>query len=589
LAPSARGTGTPYTDRTSYAVGRIASIDYPERWPDLLDRVLAVLREGTDFQLHGALRVLSDLVDESLSEGQFFAAAKHIVEVLYQVALNDARKMTLRALAVSVFRSTFELMDMVKTDHMSEVKDFAHKALAGWLPFFHDVMKLPMPDLESETEKLAAAQSVVALKLQVVKTLIKIKSVFPSLLLPESFAFFQEAWGQLSGLVDVFTESYIRSDDQSRLEDSDGLPYTLDFLVLEELDFLNHCLRATPVQKELEAQLHANAHETPWMRELMGLLVTYSQVTLEEEYLYDIDASLYIAEETSVTANYTARTACGDLLIKMVEWIGLRALEGLFAHTQLIFGSVDTDDGQGWEAAWRSREAAFYLFNMLISDLMDCQKTVPPEICDVYLKLVEITLKQATQPLLVARAHLVAGTLSQCHPAAVRFFDATILSIHPGGPEVVAVACIKAAESFINSGAAPADRQVPVLLAVERFAGGRDFAEAGEGDDILVTLAETLRAAIGMNRAIVLNPDVKSLDLLFTIAKHGAQNFQITMLVNDAFEEVVIGLSDPTSYAALCARVLPTINGFLGFSDMTKDESLVTVGAHRSLFVSNPR
>ena len=554
-------------DRPSYVVGKIASVDYPERWPDLLDRVLAVIRDGTDLQLHGALRVLSDLVDDSLSEGQFFAAAKSIVEVLYLAALNGNRKASLRALAVSVFRSSFDLMDMVKTDHLTEVKDFAHKALAGWLPFFHDVMKLPIPDAETQQDD---SNSVVALKLQVVKTLIKIKSVFPSLLLPESFAFFQEAWGQLSGLVDSFAKSYLLNEDQGRLEDSDGLPYTLDFLVLEELDFLNHCLRATPVQKELELQLHANAHETPWMRELMALLVAYSRVTREEEDLWDIDASLYLAEETSVTANYTARTACGDLLIKMVEWIGQRALEGLFAHTQLVFG--------GDAADWRSREAAFYLFNMLISDLMDCQKTVPPEICEVYLKLVEVTLKETDQPLLVARAYLVAGTLSQCYPEAVRFFDAAIVSIASSSSELVSVACIKAAESFIKSGAAPVDRQVPVLQAVERYAGNRDFGEIGDADDLLVTLTETLRAAIGMNRAIVINSDIKSLDLLFTIAKHGAQNFQITMLINEAFEEVVQTLSDSTSYAALCAKVLPTINGFLGFSDVTKDESLVTVG-----------
>jgi importin-9 len=557
----------------SYVVGKIATVDYPDRWPGLLDFVLNVIRSGTDRQLHGALRVLSDLVDESLSEGQFFQAAKNIIEVLYQVCLNGNRKPALRSLAVSVFRSSFDVMDMVKNDHMKEVKEFAHEALLGWLPFFHDVMKMSLPDRDpSKPTQPESWNGVVALKLQVVKTLVKIKSVFPSLLLPQSFVFFEETWTELSRLRAAYTEQYIDNDAQGRLEDADGLPYTLDFLVLEELDFLNQCLRAAPVQKELESQLvaHQAAHDTPWMRELMSLLVAYSRITREEEDLWDIDVSLYLGEETSVSTNYTARTACGDLLIKMVEWIGQRALEGLFAHTQTIFGTDSAD--------WRSQEAALYLFKMLLSDLMDLDKTVPPEICAVYLNLVGIAVKRDDQPLLRARGFLVAGTLAQCYPDALSFLDDTILGITQANSELVQVSCIKAVEGFIKSESAPRDRQIPVLQAIDSFLASRDFNELEDADDLLVTLAETLRAAINMHLPTVISGDVKSLDLLFDIAKYGVQNFQVTMLVNEGLEDIVRNLNDSASYAALCAKVVPTLNALFNFADISHNESLVTVG-----------
>ena len=560
----------------SYVVGKIANVDYPENWPDLLDNVLAVIRSGTDFQLHGALRVLSDLVDNSLSEAQFFTAAKGIVEVLYHVALNTNRRTILRALAVSVFRSSFDLMDMVKDDHMKEVKGFAQEALQGWLPFFHDVMKMPFPDREpGSATQPAAWNGVVALKLQVVKTLIKIKSVFASLLLPQSFAFFEETWAELSNVRAHYLEQYIRNDSQGRLEDSDGLPYTLDFHVLEELDFLNQCMRAPPVQKELERQLQASgsAHETRWMMELMTIVVPYSCITQEEEELWDIDVSLFLAEEAAVTANYTARTACGDLLIKLVEWIGQKALEGLFAHTRTLFAAEASD--------WRSQEAALYLFNMLLSDLMDCDKEISHEICQVYLQLVDYAVAQEEQPLLQARGYLVAGTMAQCFPPALQVLDRTIMAISQSASELVQVACIRAVEGFVKSNEVSQDRQIPIIQAIDGFISSRDMSDLEGADDLLVTLAETLRAAIGMNRAVTVTSDVKSIDLLFTLAKQGAQNFQIQMIINDTVEEIVRSLSDSTSYAALCAKIIPTLNGFFSFSEMSKDESLVTVRRSR--------
>lgn len=285
----------------SYAVGKIANNDFPDNWPTLLPTLLDVIPKGSDVQLYGSLKVLSDIVEESLTEDQFFSMASPIINVVYNVALNEGRKPTLRALAVHVFRGCFDLMDMVKDDHPKEVKGFAEEALQGWLPFFSQVLQIPLPEHSEEAPQREYRNGIIAFKLQVVKTLMKVKSVFPTLLLPQSLPFFQATWQELSLLQRPYIANYIEYGGQGRLEDSDGLPYTLDFLVLEELDFLNQCMRATPVQKELEAQLQGlPAHETPWILDLMKLLVAYSQITCEEEDLWDIDVSLYLAEETSV-------------------------------------------------------------------------------------------------------------------------------------------------------------------------------------------------------------------------------------------------------------------------------------------------
>ncbi|KAL2126663.1 hypothetical protein VTI74DRAFT_439 [Chaetomium olivicolor] len=566
----------------SYVVSKIATADFPHQWPALLPSVLGVMPAGTDAQLHGALRILQDLVEESLTDEQFFSVARDIIKACYDVALNENRKQTHRSLALLVFRSCFDLMDIVKEDHKKEVKAFAEQVLSGWLPFLEQVIKSPLPSLNHSGSQPETWYGPVALKDQAVKTLIKIRAVFPSLLLPQSVSFFTATWEELARLVPAYQALFIDSDAQSRLEDIDGLPFTLDFLVLDELDFLNQCMRAPPVQKQLNAEINARGavHDTPWVLELMSLLVSLSQITQEEEGLWDIDVSLFLAEETSVSSNYTARTACGDLIIKLAEWLDQRALEGLYAYTKTLFTGEGTN--------WQRQEAALYLFNAVLNDFQDMQKEVPPEIANAYLELVNYAISRKDEPMLRARGYLVAGSLAQVYQPAIGLLDTVVESMTRDDSELVQVACVKAVDGLIKGGA-PKDRQVPIIVAIQRFLEAKDLSELEDADDLLVTLLETLRTAIGMDTRIAIQPESKAVDLLFLIAKHGAANFHVTMIVCETFEDIartfkenegpLKDMGHPHLYAALCAKVLPSITGTFDVANLTQDDPLVTLAA----------
>ncbi|KAG6007567.1 hypothetical protein E4U43_000285 [Claviceps pusilla] len=556
----------------SYVVGKIAIYDFPEQWPNLLPTILSIIPTGTDTQLHGALRVLGDLVEESLSEDQFFSMARDIAKALTEVALNDSRKPVLRALAISVFRSCFDLMNMIKDDHAAEVTAFAEELLAQWNPFFTSVLKGRLPEMDlSNGSQPDIWNHMIALKLQVVKTLLRIRKVFPNLLLPQSALFFSAVWEELIILQGPHEQLYVKANAQGRLEDSDNLPYTLDFLVLEELDFLNQCFRSPPVKAELDGHLqaHASAQDVPWIMEIMRMLVSYARVTQEEEELWDIDCSLYLAEETSVTANYTARTAAGDLLIKLGEWFNDKAVDGLFAFTKTLF------PGDG--SAWRSQESALFLFTMLLSDFQDMNKTIPDAVASAYLELVDFTINRPAEPLIRARGYIVAGIVGRAFQTPPALLDRMIHAITNEGSEVVQVACIKAIEGLINSGRVSADRQVPIITAIQSYANSKDPADMEEADELLVVLAETLRSAISMDTKIVLRDDIQSIDLLFMLAKLGASNFQVTMLITEAFEDIVCSLSDRESFKLLCGRTLPTLTGAFDVANVTEDDPLVTV------------
>jgi hypothetical protein len=556
----------------SYVVSKIAVHDFPHRWPALLPAVLGVMPAGTDAQLHGALRILQDLVEESLTDEQFFGVARDIIKACYDVALNDKRKDTHRSLAVLVFRSCFDLMDIVKDDHKKEVKAFAEQVLAGWLPFLEQVIKSPLPPLPADADSQPNDwYGPVALKDQAVKTLIKIRSVFPSILVQQSTALFTATWEELSRLVQPYQALFVDASAQSRLEDIDGLPFTLDFLVLDELDFLNQCLRAPPVREQLANEIKARGavHDTPWVLELMSLLVSYSQITQEEEGLWDIDVSLYLAEETSVSSNYTARTACGDLIIKLAEWLDKSALEGLFAYTKTLFTTEGT--------SWQRREAALYLFSSVLNDFQDVEKSIPQEFANAYLELVNFAINRKDEPMLRARGFLVAGSLAQSYQPATGLLSNVIHAVTQDESELVQVAAVKAIDGFVRGGVG-VENQVPIILAIQGFLESKDLSDLEDADDLLVTLLDTLRSAISMDTRIAIQPDSKALDLLFLVAKHGAASFNVSVIVCETFEDVARTFSDNQGlYAALCSKVLPSIMGTFDVANLTQDDPLVTV------------
>jgi len=156
-------------------VSKIAIADYPIEWPELLDTLLTLIPNATDGQLHGALRLLGELVEDSFNETTFFSIAPQMIKQLYDVAINDQRKPTLRALACKVFHGCFDILEMVLEDHKAMVKNFADEVLKDWIPFFVNVLNARLPDPPSLDEEEHDAPNAIfykgqiAFKLQVVK------------------------------------------------------------------------------------------------------------------------------------------------------------------------------------------------------------------------------------------------------------------------------------------------------------------------------------------------------------------------------------------------------------------------------------
>lgn len=404
----------------------------------------------------------------------------------------------------------------------------------------------------------------------------RIRSVFPATLSPHSLVLFQATWEELSALQSAYTLMYIQEERQSRLEDTDGLPYTLDFLVLEELDFMQACLRATPVRAQLEQELQNQTPENSWVTEVMKLAVAYAQITTEEEGLWDIDVNIFLSEETSVTANYTPRTACGDLVIKLGEWLTDPTINGLLTYTRALYSA---------SKGWKAEEAALYVLNQLLSDFQDADKQIGPEAASGFVDFVRYAMQQP-DAFLRARGYLVAGSLTRTSGDALQqlassFLEASLQAISHDESDVVQVSCIRAMQCYLQAlpRAITQPVQNSIITAISNYLATQDLQELADSDDLTVTLVETLRDAILLDTRICITGD--GLDLLFRVASHCANNFQLTMLVHEAFEEVTQSISrmGGDAYVNLCAKVLPSLIGAFDVGDLTEENNLTTLAA----------
>jgi len=546
----------------SLVVGKIATADFPEEWPDLLTILLSAIPTASDGQLHGALRLLQDLIDDCLNEQQFFSVEKDLLSALYTVAVDENRKTTLRALAISAFRSCFSHLEMIMEDHKVAVKSFAEHTLQTWMPFFISVLTTKLPPLPFDNAEAHDPQSdahyrgCVALKLQIVLVLVKVKSLFPAVLTPQATTLFSTIWDQLTQSKVQYCESYIENNRQGRLEDADGLPYTLDFLVQDELDFMQSCLKAPPVRKELERQLKS-PDTSDWVGKVVELLITYSQITTEEEGMWEVDINLFLTEESSITANYTARCACAQFIIVLGEWLQNAVIDALIKQIQ------SQQDNE--KIGWKFKEATLFILNSLLTELYEPSHTLPSNQAHAILSSLSPSL-QAEDALYRARVHLTTASLIRCckdslQDSSTTYLQSCLNTMTTDESDIVKMSCVKAVQSYLNAiePNQSAPLQSHLINQLSQFFTSLGLTDFNESEDITVTFLETLRDVIIIDTRICLHSD--ALDLLFNLAHFGASSFQIAMLITETFEEMTstISATGKNDFEQLTSKVLPPL------------------------------
>ena len=403
----------------------------------------------------------------------------------------------------------------------------------------------------------------------------KIHTIFPQLLSAHTLDLFSTLWQSLQSHLGPYHALYVNENRQSRMEDADRLPYTLDFLVIEELDYIQTLLSTGPVRREMETQvspdgmLNGAQNDGTWITQVMAILVGYAQITQEEQGLWDFDVNVFLSEETSETANYSPRNACSNFVTKLCRW---PVADHLLIYSRNVFGDAASSP--------KLKEAALYILKQILDEFNSYDRGIAQEAASAYLEFIRLAM-QDEDDFLRARGYIVAGTLTTMTGGTMsalvpEFAQQTLNTINKDSSDIVKVSGIRVLQEYLK--ALPSSRarefQVQTIAAISNFLSSQDLSDFKESEDLLDTLVETLRDAIMADPSLCL--DHPALDVLFTMASYGASSFQTTMLVNEAFESITSSMAaqGPEAYAQLCAKVLPTLTGALDVGDMTAENAL---------------
>ena len=406
-------------------------------------------------------------------------------------------------------------------------------------------------------------------------------------LTPHVVNLFEAVWEELSRIAPTYREFFIDDDRQGKLEDADGLPYTLDFLVLEEIDFLQMSFRAPGVKAELDKQIkHApgSGHTVGWLQELIKLLITYAQIPSEEGELWEYDPNLYLCEATSITANYTPRAACADLVIRgLSEWLRMIPVDAVLYYCQQNLTQPVSN--------WKEPEAMLFVLNHLLRDVGETSNKLSDETATGVLQQVAKYIND-DNIFLQGASHFVAASLFQIvgngfTDPANSAFQAAVHAItvddSAKNTDLVKIVCLKVMNDYLQAPPVTiaSSMQPQIIAAVQEFVGSHDLRdELEDADDIKACLIETLRDTIAINPAAAL--EGPALDLLFTLGSDGAANFQLFQLVTETFENIVSSVATSLghdAYVILCGKTIPALSGAFDVANMTQESALTNLAA----------
>lgn len=191
---------------------------------------------------------------------------------------------------------------------------------------------------------------------------------------------------------------------------------------------------------------------------------------------------------------------------------------------------------------------------------------------------------QQDQEFLRSRGYIVAGALAGVageafHETTAAYLQAALRALAEDPSELVKVSCIRILQDLVTI--LPSNfmepLQIPVISALSEFVSSVDLRDPSDSDDLKVTLAESLRDTIMVEPKVVLSS--VALDVLFNVASNGASIFQLTMIVTEAFEDIVEAIADEgdDAYMRLCEKVLPSLMGAIDVGNMTQENQLTNL------------
>ncbi|KAM3584016.1 hypothetical protein VKS41_003985 [Umbelopsis sp. WA50703] len=547
-----RGLSDPDTKirvANAYAVSKIAHIDWPEEWPNLFNVLLELIKSSNANDVHGAMRVLTELVSNDLTVEQFPQIAPVLCPQLLAILTNDAHySLRTRGRAVSIFRNCLEMVFMIKEEHAASAEQFLAPILPQWHEAFLVILKhQSQGDEETRFDEYG-------LKLEIVKCINMIIITLPKFINPLLPKFFEPIWMDLLDLRSRYINEFVSDGGEANasFQDSDGDIIGFESLLYAQFEFVVTASR----KKSMKAIFLGEDGSAEFLKEVLWVTMSYMQMTEEQVETWLTDANQFVADEEDDTYTYNVRVSAIDLLTALELRFPKEFFPALGHAVQRHLAESNASRAAGKSDWWKIQEACLMAVGRtseeLIQALQDKENPANFDLAGLFEHVVLENMKLTEFPFAQGRAFVFASEYAQVLPTnlAEQYVRAAVEALQaPEGTIPVKISALKALNNFCKH----LDPQFITGYQQPIMEGSCQLLPTASEESLLLLL-ETLTAAIKINKEVTARYESVLIPSLLEVWKNHPSDSLLASYVLDLFDDLA---KNELIYPSLCGRVLP--------------------------------
>lgn len=522
-------------------LSKIASVEFPDEWPDLIDRLVGFVQGGDPVQVHGALTVMKELLRESIAEREFYTYGETIISTLFGVASNEGYSWVARGTAVECFSSCVQFFLMADDAQQEMIESFAEKAIAQWCDLFATVLKQPLQS--------PGHASLISCKLEVLTCIKDMEAAFAKFVSVQLVSLFSSVWEDLCRLESHYCDYFVGDnapavEPHDAEEDEDLLAdCSVDALIIAELAFFGLCLESG--NRRISNEF---TNDTQLIRRFVTMFIKLGQLP-NETPMGDENVNEFVTEETGLSIDHTVRSELANVICLLNND---HLPVALYEQIEMVFRENPVE-----EAAVLLKESCFYLFGQVITGGTRSFPDLPQSVVDGMIQYT-FGAQQANNIMLQARAIILGSFLCTSFENGIsqdvkhRYLeDAMRRGVHSPSP-IVRVGCLIAInkiQSIVHDSLKPHQETLFSIVA-----SMVDIA----ADDTPAFLVEVLLFVVRLDFTVSARSK-EIVQLLFTLASKDTSNIELTTETTSVFEDIVENATELGIYSEVCANTLPTL------------------------------
>ncbi|KAK6465984.1 armadillo-type protein [Scheffersomyces coipomensis] len=532
---------------SAYSIVQIASVEYPDEWPDLLTYIYgAASNFDNEISMLGGLTVLNDLFDDLITEEQFWGGVgTEVSNYIFSVLEKDSISSETKSMAVKLYQSVVTTLLGLEGTSNNDRKQYTINHIKTSIPILLKSLKSSF-DLSIKSSNVISLQELY-LRSNIYLSLTTILSSLSSKIqIDLRKSILEVALNDVTYISEVFQKVVVLEQAEVQVQATSELndPENLISIVISEL------LRTISVLQVKLPVIEGDSNR--FSTDLINLSILPSSTTNE----YDDDLNLYITEITGLSINASPR----ESIYELVSEINDADAAKLFIHTFQSLGQTDS---------WIVKEASLYILEALFSN-------EDSEIINNNESLLELLNRLSgfisdTNFLVSSRAILLLpkffekfeSRLSVSTIGIKTFTDTISVAAQDSSSKFIKVSTLVSLtyyNQFINFNEnLPNEVKEDIQLAIFRivFSLIDDCEEDG-----LAPLLEAITVAIDIDphsaSSFQVVENVTVADLIFRIAFKDPANVQLNVDSSDGLSTLLKNISEP-DYIRSCEKSLPFI------------------------------